>query len=511
MTASSAISRFAMVTIFCAGQCTQAAIELDDQTILEKINPSVAQVITDTGTGSGFVLNAQGHIATNHHVVKGSSNFTVKQGSRTAPASLVWASEDIDLAVLQTSLIGLESVVLAVSPPRVLANVIAIGFPTIADVITTTAVADPTFSKGYVGRRITWGSWNRSETLRIVQHSAQINPGNSGGPLIDACGRVLGVNTMIPLVTISQTRDGPRINAPTGVSWASFIAELAEELDREGIPYESTSDSCEVAPAAFAGASPYEIENLRRQIGEEERRRRAADAGLEAERQTKLDDLRSQLEDSMATQAAGAEQSAQTQAEVTDLREELAGRWLTTLLISGVVVVALGLVTLSAFASFRRSVLQAVAHVRDGASLIVPSRKPRAQDSFAAGAGQPSNSRFRIGRGRDMDVKLNSKRVSRFHAELEIAGKRYRLTDQDSTNGTKVFRNGRWQPIKQDFVAPNERLQLGDCETTAVELMRKVAQSNPGVTVEQPGERATDDRPAGPVRRNRRTGEVIRD
>ena len=537
-----AICRLALSCAACLAQPAGAATELADQQILDRVNPAVVQVISHTrggtSTGTGFVLNAQGHVATNHHVIEGGNRFETKQGTRTAPAELVWSSASLDLAVIRTGLDGLNTVVLALSPPRVLADVIAIGFPGVAQIVATTDAADPTFSTGNVGRRIVWGRWNERESLRIVQHTAQINPGNSGGPLIDACGRVAGVNTASPRVTIQQNPGGPQIQAPTGVFWASFIAELAEELDTLAIPYESSNGPCEAAPVA-AGASTEQVEDLRRQIDEQqaaieeaERRRDEAAAGRQAEAEAKLADLQRQLEQTLAAQAAEAESARQREAEqraeqeaeaheqrqseLADLREEVKGRWLTGLLATVGAILVLAGIAFFAFASFRRAVLDVAARVREGASRVVRSRPAREQ---APAAVRPANRRIRIGRGQGMDVTLSSPKVSRLHAELELDARGYRLTDRGSTNGTRVLRKGRWQSIRRARVAPDERLELGDYRTTAAELER-MAPSASGMDETAGADRAagaqagaapSDDRPAGPVKRDRRTGEILGD
>lgn len=473
--------------------CTvYAATEIDDQAILDGVNAAVVQVITDTGTGTGFVLNAQGHIATNHHVVEGSSILSVKRGSHIVPAELVRSFENVDLAVIQSDLDDPGTLVLAVSPPRILADVIAVGFPSIADSVTTAPAVDPTFSEGNIGRRVVWGTWNHREELRIVQHTAPINPGNSGGPLIDACGRVVGVNTAGPSVTIAGTPGGPQINAPAGVFWASFITELVEELDALGIPYESASDACEAAVPG-GGASTEQVDGLHPQIDEQqriieegERRRSAEDTGRRA--------------------AVQAERSA---VELSEQREEMASGWLIAGLIAGGAALTLALITFFVVASFRRTVLQIAARVRDTASHIVPSRRSREKVLVDRDPAQSRDMRIRIGRASDMDVVLNSTKVSRFHAEMEVTARGYRLTDQGSTNGTRVFRNRRWQPVRRDFVEPNERLELGDCRTSAAELARMADTLLGRVADHQRGD-PTDDRPVGPVRRDSR-GQVVPD
>ena len=120
--------RFGPVLTLAFG-LANAATTLDDQALFDAINPAVVQVVVDDGSGSGFVLNAQGDIATNHHVIAGSRNFTVRQGTFRASARLIWSSADLDLAVIRTGAGGLGSAVLAVQPPPPLSEVIAVGFP----------------------------------------------------------------------------------------------------------------------------------------------------------------------------------------------------------------------------------------------------------------------------------------------------------------------------------------------------------------------------------------------
>ena len=529
----------ALPFIASLAQTAAAATELSDQEILDRANPAVVQIITQarrgTSTGTGFVLNDQGYVATNHHVIEGGNRYSAKHGTRTAPAQLVWSSESLDLAVIRTGLEDLKTVVLALSPPRVLADVIAIGFPGVAEMVTATDAADPTFSTGNVGRRIVWGSWNEFGTLRIVQHTAQINPGNSGGPLIDACGRVVGVNTAGPRVTIQHTPGGPQIDAPTGVFWASFIAELAEELDALSIPYDSSEAACEAVPLD-AGASAEQVEDLRRQIEEQqaaiaeaERRRDEAAAGRQAEAEAKLADLQRQLEDTLSAQAADAESArqrdaevrtereaearAQREAELTDLREEVRSRWVIGLLVIAGAILVLAGIAFAAFASFRRTVRDLAGRLREGASRVVRSRQGRKRAPIPAAPGRVGR-RIRIGRGHGMDVSLRSAKVSRYHAELEVLSGGYRLTDRQSTNGTRVFREDRWQPVRQARVAADEPLELGDYRTTAADLAQMAPPSaeksvSPGGA--HSGARSAHDLPAGPVRRDRRTGEILGD
>ena len=531
----------ALCALTCCGQWSWAATALSDRAMRERAHPAVVKVLTETGSGSGFVLNAQGDVATNHHVVNGGRRFAVKQGARDAPAQLVWSSQELDLAVVRiqgAGLPGLAAVALAVSPPSPPLNAVAVGFPGAAETIATSDNAIASYNKGNVARVFS-GTWNRRRALEIVQHSADINPGNSGGPLFDACGRVIGVNTAGPSVTVRQTPGGPSINAPSGIFWASFIGELARELRSLSIPYEEVGDAC--LAGSGGSASSQQVEDLQRQIEDLERGLAAGGTRDAEARKAELEAMRRELEEAKAAQAAQAAeaakeqqaeldavraaqaaQEARTQTDIAGLRNEFAGRWLTGLLMAIGAVLVFALVAFFAFASFRRNLTQLAVRTREGVSQIVPSLTPRRKPAVAPKGKAPAAAlrRIRVGRGQDMDVTLSSKKVSRLHAELEaksFAGSKtggdiqYRLTDCASTNGTSVFRDGRWCGVRQALVGPHERLRLADYETTPAELHR-MASLTSATAVDvgaQPNEGAADDRPLGPVRRKSGTGEIV--
>ena len=424
---------------------SQGASRLSDSAIVEKVDASVVQIVTDRGTGSGFALNADGYIATNHHVLLGSSSYKVRQGNQEAPASRIWANASLDLAIIRTSLDGLEALALAVEPPSALADVIAFGFPAISGTFDAPGRIEPTRTKGNVNRSVYWGSWGTGgERLQIVEHSAQVNPGNSGGPLVDDCGRAVGINTAAPLVILDGNNRAP---GATGVYWSAFIVELADELDLLGISYTKAIDACEPGTTASAGAFSEEIEDLRRQDPD---------------------------------------------------------GWLMQALLAGGAILVSAITVILAFASFRRTVFQVAALVRKSATRLVSSRRGSSNGNSADSEG----STIAIGRGMNMDVQLTSKKVSRHHAELELSQRGYRLTDKDSTNGTRVFRDGQWRQIASETVRPYDQLELGDYRTTAAELVRVASRPGPGERSRPVGEHALDELPHGPVRRNAR-GQVV--
>ena len=302
------------------GASAHGATALGSPALRGKAQAVAVQVLAEGGAGSGFLLNAQGHVATNHHVVADSGQITVQQGRRTAFASFIWSSPELDLAIIQITSSGFEGsagAVLALWPPEPLLKVVAIGFPASADKIAASNAAIASFNSGEVSRVFpgTWGA----DPLRIIQHNADINPGNSGGPLIDACGCVIGINTRVPSVTVQETLGGPGIDVPSGIYWASFIGELARELDFLSIPYRAARDLCVEALAV--------------------RTAKAAPSPAGADQRW----------------AAQAARDAQLQASLAELRDEFARRWRIASLAAGAVVLALLALALIAIAAFRRS------------------------------------------------------------------------------------------------------------------------------------------------------------
>src|SRR5215217_8869796 len=147
-------------------------------------------------TGSGFLIDDQGHIVTNEHVVEGSSRFTVRFGEDgdELPAKLVGKDPSSDLAVLEVDAKDLP----ADTKPLELASssqlrpgdvAIAIGSPFGLEGSVTTGVISA------LDREIQ--SPNGFSIDGVLQTDAAINPGNSGGPLLDSEGRVIGVNSQI--------------------------------------------------------------------------------------------------------------------------------------------------------------------------------------------------------------------------------------------------------------------------------------------------------------------------
>lgn len=146
-----------------------------------------------TATGSGFVIDNDGHVLTNNHVISDASKITVKVGDGQAvDAKVVGSDPSSDVALLQLSgdhsnyhplQLG-DSSGLEVGDP-----VVAIGNPFGLDSTVTSGIVSA------LQREIS--APNGFSISDVIQTDASINPGNSGGPLIDASGRVVGINSQI--------------------------------------------------------------------------------------------------------------------------------------------------------------------------------------------------------------------------------------------------------------------------------------------------------------------------
>jgi S1-C subfamily serine protease len=179
----------------------------------------------NVSTGSGFVLDDKGDILTNAHVVASSLDVRVSfSDHRTVAARVIGKDADTDLAVL------------SVNPKEVKLHPLAIGDSTSVRVgDPTVAIGNPfglerTLTTGVVSalqRKITAPSGFAIED--VIQTDAAINPGNSGGPLLDATGRVIGVN--------SQIATGGNGSGSVGIGFAvpaATVKRVLPELERAG-------------------------------------------------------------------------------------------------------------------------------------------------------------------------------------------------------------------------------------------------------------------------------------
>jgi putative serine protease PepD len=166
--------------------------------------PSVVTIKVDGGsegaaTGSGFVLDAKGHILTNNHVVEGATPGDIEvvlSNGDTEKATIVGRDVSYDLAVLKIGRSGLTPLQLGPSNKVVVGDqVIAVGAPLGLDQTVTTGIVSA------LNRPVTpGGDGDELSYINAIQTDAAINPGNSGGPLLDLDGKVIGINSAIARV-----------------------------------------------------------------------------------------------------------------------------------------------------------------------------------------------------------------------------------------------------------------------------------------------------------------------
>jgi 2-alkenal reductase len=165
--------------------------------LYEQVSPSVVNLAVYTasggGGGSGFIIDSDGYIVTNNHVIEDAEMILVRFSDETVvEAELVGADADSDLAVIRVDVPVdlLKAVPLADSSSlRVGQRAIAVGSPFGFEQTMTTGIISA------LGRIVRQES--SYPLLQLIQTDAAINPGSSGGPLLNAEGEVIGVNTLI--------------------------------------------------------------------------------------------------------------------------------------------------------------------------------------------------------------------------------------------------------------------------------------------------------------------------
>lgn len=182
-------------------------------------------------TGSGVILDAAGHVMTNYHVVQGARRVQVvvaaapagqsivRPRGKTMDATVVGVDEETDLALLRLDPAGLTLTPLPLGDSddlRAGQLVFAFGSPLGLDNTVTMGVVSA------VGRQL-----EADDPMVYIQTDAPINPGSSGGPLVDASGRVVGINTLI--LSQGGGNEGLGFAAPSNI-----VRTVYEQLKARG-------------------------------------------------------------------------------------------------------------------------------------------------------------------------------------------------------------------------------------------------------------------------------------
>jgi len=191
--------------------------------VVHHLSPSVVQIQSPEGLGSGVVFDSTGDIVTNNHVVAGGGPYTVTAGAHSYGASLVGRFPPDDLAVVRVSGAKLTPAAFADSSKLDVGDfAIAIGNPLGLRSSVTDGIVSA-FRQGV-------SEGNGVALPLVIQTSAAINPGNSGGALADLEGRVIGIPTL-------AATDPELGGSAPGIGFAipsNLVKDLATQIIRNG-------------------------------------------------------------------------------------------------------------------------------------------------------------------------------------------------------------------------------------------------------------------------------------
>jgi 2-alkenal reductase len=226
-------------------QTTQERVFID---LYQRVNPAVVSVNLTSGGGSGFVIDPEGYIVTNNHVIAEGGPIVVGFADGSAyDAELIGADSQADLALLKIDATGLSALPLGDSDALEVGQlVVAIGSPFGLDNTMTTGIVSG-LSRSLPADGTTLGTTYTIPS--VIQTDAAINPGNSGGPLITLAGEVVGINTAIESPVransgvgfavpsnvvkrvVTQLREGGEVAYPwLGIAGGTLTSAMAQEM-----------------------------------------------------------------------------------------------------------------------------------------------------------------------------------------------------------------------------------------------------------------------------------------
>ncbi|MET0604774.1 MAG: trypsin-like peptidase domain-containing protein [Baekduia sp.] len=217
-------------TVTVAAPARAAASATDLQTayerVVQRVSPSVVQIESNDGLGSGVVYDGDGHIVTNDHVLGDGRTFTVTlAGGAEHKATLVGAFSPDDLAVIRLESGKPPAATFAADSAKLRVGqlALALGNPLGLRSSVTQGIVSS------VGRTVSEG--NGAVIAAAVQTSAAINPGNSGGALVDIAGNVIGIPTLA--ATVSELGGSQAAGIGFAIP-ASTVRRIAGQLISSG-------------------------------------------------------------------------------------------------------------------------------------------------------------------------------------------------------------------------------------------------------------------------------------
>jgi 2-alkenal reductase len=229
--------------------------------IYERSNPAVVNIdvaggsdLTEFGSGSGFVIDQEGHIVTNNHVVEGADEIdvTFADGS-VATARLIGTDPYSDLALVRVEIERVKLVPLTLGDSdqvKVGQRVIAIGNP--FGLVGTMTVGIVSGKGRTLPADGPVGSASKFSNPDIIQTDAAINPGNSGGPLLNSAGEVIGVNSAIRTDGTNRANSGVGFAVP--VNTVKRVVQQLRDKGEVSYPYLGVSVDSHFTTGELASA-----------------------------------------------------------------------------------------------------------------------------------------------------------------------------------------------------------------------------------------------------------------
>ncbi|KQZ69079.1 peptidase S1 [Rhodanobacter sp. Root561] len=258
-----------VVNIYANKIVTEQAVRMYDNPVLQQLfggQPTTYQHREQT-LGSGVIVNAQGYVLTNNHVIAHAADIQVLlYDGRIAQARLVGADEESDLAVLKIDASNPPVIPIASEDPRPGDVVLAIGNPLGLNQTVTMGIVSA------IGRQL-----NSSSAEDFIQTDAAINLGNSGGALVNAEGQLVGINTLligkaagaegigfaIPVTTAKKVLDQIIATGHVVRGWLGADYAFVPVAANSGLPAAArgalVTNVYPGSPAAVAGIKPRDI------------------------------------------------------------------------------------------------------------------------------------------------------------------------------------------------------------------------------------------------------------
>lgn len=259
----------------------------------------VGDEVVGFGHGSGFAV-APNRIVTNAHVVELASRYpdnvvigvVPSEGDKSFQGKLIKIDTERDLALIEFTGVRLAPLTLYTGAVGDGDPLVALGYPGNVDIATARSAADFITPQSPVRSQGGFAGLRKLQGVNVLLHTASIARGNSGGPLLDRCGRVLGVNSAI---THNDEGDSSFAFAIAGSELAAFLQEARQPFASVGVPCTSVEEQL---------AQERNADEKARLEAEEQARANAARS--EAERQDAIAEARTRAETARENYMAGA-------------------------------------------------------------------------------------------------------------------------------------------------------------------------------------------------------------